>query len=73
MIVPQNGQSDIYAIIDHLNDCTLAVIQELIHSLAVLLAQCGGHSFNTALSKVRKDVTVIDSASSDFFSVYITM
>jgi bifunctional dethiobiotin synthetase / adenosylmethionine---8-amino-7-oxononanoate aminotransferase len=70
MIVPQNGQSDIYAIIDHLNDCHTRRIQELDSLPRRTLSTVWWPFVQHGLVKSEKDVTVIDSASSDFFSVY---
>lgn len=69
-IVPQNGQGDIYEVIDHLDGCHTRRIQELDSLPRRTLSTVWWPFVQHGLITSEKDVTVIDSASSDFFSVY---
>ena len=69
-IVPVDKTSELHTVIDHLNDCHSLRIQDL-HSLPRRTLDTVWWPFvQHGLVKGEKDVTVIDSATSDFFSVY---
>jgi bifunctional dethiobiotin synthetase / adenosylmethionine---8-amino-7-oxononanoate aminotransferase len=69
-IVPHNGQSSVIEVIDHLDDCHTRRIQELDSLPRRTLDAVWWPFVQHGLVESEKDVTVIDSASSDFFSVY---
>lgn len=69
-IVPKNGRSDIYEVMERLDDCHTRRIEELDSLPRRTLGAVWWPFVQHGLVKSEKDVTVIDSASSDFFSVY---
>ncbi|KIM84796.1 hypothetical protein PILCRDRAFT_817597 [Piloderma croceum F 1598] len=69
-LVPQNGRSDIYEVIDCLDACHTRRIQELDSLPRRTLDTVWWPFVQHGLVKSEKDVTVIDSAASDFFSIY---
>lgn len=69
-LVPQNGRSDIHEVIDCLGACHKRRIQELDSLPRRTLDTVWWPFVQHGLVKSEKDVTVIDSAASDFFSVY---
>jgi dethiobiotin synthetase/adenosylmethionine--8-amino-7-oxononanoate aminotransferase len=69
-IVPQDGRSDLCDVVDHLDNCHKRRIQELDSLPRRTLDTVWWPFVQHGLVKSEKDVTVIDSASSDFFSIY---
>jgi dethiobiotin synthetase/adenosylmethionine--8-amino-7-oxononanoate aminotransferase len=69
-LVPQNGRSDIYEVIDRLDACHTRRIRELDSLPRRTLDTVWWPFVQHGLVKSEKDVTVIDSAASDFFSIY---
>lgn len=70
MIVPMDGKRSIYEVIDHLDDCHKHRIQELDSLPRRTLDTVWWPFVQHGLVKHETDVNVIDSACSDFFSVY---
>ena len=70
MIVPNGGKSSIYEVVDHLNHCHARRIQELDSLPRRTLDTVWWPFVQHGLVRHDKDVTVIDSAWSDFFTIY---
>jgi dethiobiotin synthetase/adenosylmethionine--8-amino-7-oxononanoate aminotransferase len=69
-IVPMDGKRSIYEVIDHLDDCHKHRIRELDSLPRRTLNTVWWPFVQHGLVKHETDVNVIDSACSDFFSVY---
>ncbi|KAG2153945.1 pyridoxal phosphate-dependent transferase [Suillus clintonianus] len=69
-LVPPSQQGDVFTALEHLNECHARRIQEL-DSMPRRTSDAIWWPFvQHGLVKTEKDVTVIDSAWSDFFSIY---
>jgi dethiobiotin synthetase/adenosylmethionine--8-amino-7-oxononanoate aminotransferase len=69
-LVPQNGRSDICEVINRLDDCHTRRIQELNSLPRRTLDTVWWPFVQHGIVQSEQDVTVIDSAVSDFFSIY---
>jgi len=71
-LVPDSHHGDIFTVVEHLNKCHMQRIQELDSMPRRTLDAIWWPFVQHGLVKNEKDVTVIDSAWSDFFSIYGT-
>jgi dethiobiotin synthetase/adenosylmethionine--8-amino-7-oxononanoate aminotransferase len=71
-LVPSSHQGDIFTTIKHLDECHTRRIEELDSMPRRTLDAIWWPFVQHGLVKCEKDVTVIDSAWSDFFSIYDT-